>query len=73
MSGHVQESQDRNQSEETEKHGGGDIALQRQAAEQRYVIGEKQPGGENQREANGGVNADSNRRVAKDVKPTITG
>ena len=70
---HAQKPKNRNRSEKTENHGGGDIALQREAFQEWGVIGNNQPYGENQSQTNANVNTGANRRVAEDVQPAITG
>ncbi len=73
MSGHAQESKDGNQREQAKKQCGRDIAFQRETFEERDVIGQKQPSGEYQAQTDSDVDANSNCRVAENVKPTVTG
>ena len=73
MSRQAQKAKNGNGSEEAEKRGAGDVALQRKAFEERGMIGNNEPCGENQSQANPHVNTGAYRRVAEDVEPTITG
>ncbi len=69
----AQKPKDGNRTQEAEYRGGGDIALQRKAFQEWGMIGNDQPCGENQSQANTDVNSGANRRVAEDVEPAITG
>src|ERR1700686_2408785 len=53
---HAQKPKNRNRTEKTENHGGGDIALQREAFQEWGVMGNIQPCGENQSQTNTNVN-----------------
>jgi hypothetical protein len=69
----AQKPKDGNRREEAENRDGGDIALHREAFQEWSMIGNNHPCGENQSQTNTHVNTGANRRVAKDVEPTITG
>ena len=67
----AQKPKNGNRSEEAQNHGGGDIALQRKALQEWGMIGNNDPGGENQGQTNTNVNTGANRRVAEDMEPAI--
>src|SRR6266851_4811997 len=69
----AQEPKNRNDSEKAEDRSRRDIALQRKAFQERGVIRNHQPCGENQRQANSHVNTSADGRVTEDVEPAITG
>ena len=73
VAGHEQKSKNGNQREEAEEHDRSDIALQCQALQHWETIGNEQPSSENQNQANAGVDTNSNRHVAENVEPTVTG
>src|SRR5712691_476318 len=72
MTRHAQEPKDGQRREESQNRGGGDIALQGKALQERHAIGDDQPSGKNQGQANTDVNTRPNGRVREDVEPTIT-
>src|SRR5260370_23863343 len=69
----AQKPKNGNRSDKAENRSGGDIALHREAFQERGVIGNHQPRGENQSQADPHVHTGANRRVAEDVEPAITG
>ena len=73
MAGHVQKSKNGDQREKTKKYRSSDVALQGEAIKDWNAIGKKQPGGEDQSQADTGVDANANRHVVEDVEPTVTG
>jgi len=73
VSRRAQEPENGNGSQEAQHRGGGDVALHRKVLQERNMIGDNQPRRENQRQANSDVDTRSNRRVAEEMEPTITG
>jgi hypothetical protein len=73
VSWEAQEPKDGNARQEAQDRGGGNIALHREAIQERRVIGNQQPGGEYQRQAHTDVNTGADGRIAENVEPTITG
>src|SRR6266446_8898928 len=69
----TQKPKNRNRCEEAEDHRRGNIPLQGKALQERGMIGDDQPGDENQRQTNTDVNTRADRRVRENVEPTITG
>src|SRR2546429_16174 len=67
----AQKPKNGNRSEEAQNHRGGDIALQRKGLQEGGMIGNSDPGGENQGQTNTNVNTGANRRVAEDMEPAI--
>jgi len=72
MPGHSQESKNRDQCDEHQKRGPANTS-HGQVFERRHAVGNEEPRREYQRQAHRSVHAESNRRVAKNVEPTITG
>jgi hypothetical protein len=69
----AQKPKNGNRSDKAENRSGGDIALHREAFQERGVIGNHQPRGENQSQTDPHVNTGANRRVAEYMEPTIPG
>jgi hypothetical protein len=69
----AQKAKNGNGSQKAEDRGRRDIALQRETIQERRMIRDHQPRGENQSQANAHINTRANCRVAEDVEPTITG
>src|SRR6266478_6283843 len=69
----TQKPKNRNRCEEAENRHRGDIPLQGKTLQKRRMIGNDQPGDENQRQANTDVNTGADRRVGEDMEPTISG
>src|SRR5260370_7721592 len=73
MARHEPKSKDGDQCKKAGKRGGGNIPLQCKSIQERDTIGNDQPDHESHAQTNAGVNAGSNRRIAEDVEPTVTG
>jgi len=73
MSWQCGKSKNRDQCDEHQQRGGSGIPSHRQTLEGWHAVGHEEPRREYQRQAHRSVHADSNRRVAKNVEPTITG
>lgn len=53
--------------------GAGNVALEGEALENWDLIGDKQPGGKNQAEANSGIDAGANGCIGKEIQAARTG
>src|SRR5580700_9393806 len=73
MARHKQESKNRDEREKTQNYSCSHIALHRKSFQEREMIRDDQPRRENQRHANTSIYTRSNRRIAEDVEPTVTG
>src|SRR5260370_11631049 len=72
MARQAQKPKNGNRSKKAEDRRCGDIALHRKAIQERGVICNHQPCGENQTQTNTHVNASADGSVGEDVEPTIT-
>lgn len=72
ISGPAKKPQQRNRRKKAEHCSASDIALERKTHEERSLIGDDQPGREDQTEANAGVDAGAGGCVVKELQPART-
>lgn len=63
----------RDRRKKNEDSRAGNVALEGKALEEWNLVGDNQPGGKNQTEANPGINAGANGRIVKKIQAARTG